>query len=472
MSILQCQRRGTPRPTRVRATLPNFDRLEDRILLYSSIGGKWSHPVRITYSFVPDGTSIGGTPSNLSAKMPSGWQTAIQKAAAVWEGAANINLVQVSDNGAPIGSSGNQQGDPGFGDIRICGMAQSYSLMAFAYVPPSFNGGSNAGDICFNTAQRWQTNGTTYDLETVAIHELGHALGLGHSDPNTPVQSFPYADLYAYYNTAKQGLTPDDIAGSQSIYGAPQRDSFDSAAGNTSSRTAADLTPYINSGNGQGALANLTIYSSTNVNWYKVTVPASTTGNMVVSMQSSTLSSLIPRVTVYDANVQNGITSTGSKYGDTVSITEQGVTQGQTWYIKVMAGTSGVGNIGAYGLLVNFGSSPQTAIAPPSTVVAARPDQDPTTSPERAGRTIGGQFIPNPGILDRLLGGIHDIDNGPSPITIGTLSGYGDALEVDPRVDHGHHPRKGVRDTQREGHPQHGDAKFCKTSADFSRFRR
>ena len=29
------------------------------MLLYSTTGGKWTYPVRITYSIVPDGTSIG-----------------------------------------------------------------------------------------------------------------------------------------------------------------------------------------------------------------------------------------------------------------------------------------------------------------------------------------------------------------------------------------------------------------------------
>src|SRR5437867_3057225 len=104
------------------------------MLLYSTTGGMWTYPVRVTYSIVPDGTSIGGTPSNLQQTLSSlpGWQKQIQKAAAVWEAATGINFVQVPDSGAPIGSIGNQQGDPQFGDIRISGMAQSLSQLAFA----------------------------------------------------------------------------------------------------------------------------------------------------------------------------------------------------------------------------------------------------------------------------------------------------------------------------------------------------
>ena len=79
--------------------------------------------------------------------------------------------------------------------------------MAFAFLPPAFNGGTNAGDIFFNTAQWWQTNGTTYDLLTVAIHEFGHALGMGHSPITT-------ADMYASYHGADQSLTSDDVAAS------------------------------------------------------------------------------------------------------------------------------------------------------------------------------------------------------------------------------------------------------------------
>ena len=249
---------------------------------------------------------------------------------------------------------------------------------------------------------------------TVAIHEFGHALGMAHSQIDT-------ADMYAYYEGANESLTSDDVAGIQSIYSTPPP-----AGSNTSHNCALNITPDIN-GNGQIALANLDICTNVDTNWYQLTVPASTTGNMVVTMQSSGLSSLIPKVTVYNGNLQGAVVATGSNYGDTVSVTISSVCPGQTWYIKAMAAASGAGDIGSYGLLVNFGSSPQAAIAPPSTVVAAQPSQDPSTTPEGTGWMIGGQFTPYGGILNALLGLLGDAD-GIFLIVYGTLSGYGDTM--------------------------------------------
>ena len=47
----------------------------------------------------------------------------------------------------------------------------------------------------------------------VAIHEIGHALGLAHSRDRA-------ARMYAYYTDSEQpGLSQDDIEGIQAIYG-------------------------------------------------------------------------------------------------------------------------------------------------------------------------------------------------------------------------------------------------------------
>src|SRR2546421_6293617 len=101
-------------PAAKRKARPRLEPLEDRLLLYSTLGGQWAFGSRITYSFVPDGTSIGGTPSvlfqTLNAKFSKAtWEQQFQKAAAVWQAVTNINLAQVSDDGSAMGVNGNQQ---------------------------------------------------------------------------------------------------------------------------------------------------------------------------------------------------------------------------------------------------------------------------------------------------------------------------------------------------------------------------
>jgi hypothetical protein len=420
MIAISSRRRGTARPNPGRAARPTLEGLEGRTLLASTTGGMWSQPARVTYSLVPDGTDIGGTPSGLQQGLATkpGWQQQIQKAAAAWEAVAGINLVQVPDDGSGIGVAGDQQGDPRFGDIRIGGMPQPGGQLAFAYAPPPFNGATNAGDIFFNTSQSWQTSGATYDLMTVAIHEFGHALGMGHSAVTAAV-------MYAGYSKSKQALTSDDAQGFQSIYGVRKPDAFDAAAGNNSSKAATVLTSYLD-GSSRIALPDLDITSGSDVDWFKVTVPAATAGTMTVSMQATGLSSLVPGLTVYDASLRAPGNATVASSGGTITITTPGVKSTQVWYIKAMAGATGPTGIGAYGLLVNFGPGPQAAIAPPDTTVAAQPDLNPIVTAMGTGWVMNGRFLPfHPhGLND------HGPDAGLSRITIGSLQGFGDALEV------------------------------------------
>src|SRR5262249_24190637 len=95
------------RSQRPKAVRPSLEGLESRLLLYATNGGQWAYGTKITFSFMPDGTSVGGVGSSLismlNAKYPTAtWVQQFQLAAAVWEDVANINLYQqFPDQGEP-----------------------------------------------------------------------------------------------------------------------------------------------------------------------------------------------------------------------------------------------------------------------------------------------------------------------------------------------------------------------------------
>jgi hypothetical protein len=88
----------------------------------------------------------------------------------------------------------------------------SITTLAHTFYPAPPNPEPVAGDMHFNDAQTWGV-GNNVDLFSVALHEAGHALGLGHSD-------IPSAVMYPYYKLST-GLTSDDIAAIQALYGVP-----------------------------------------------------------------------------------------------------------------------------------------------------------------------------------------------------------------------------------------------------------
>ena len=354
-----------------RRARPTLEGLESRFLLYSRLGDQWTYDSRITYSFMPDGTSVGGVSSvlfqTLNAKYATTtWEQQIETAASLWENVTNANLALVSDGGEAVGSSGGQQDDPRFGDIRIGAVPLPAGVLAETFLPPPANGGTDAGDILLNSNVNWQIN-SNYDLQTVVAHEFGHALGLGESSVSTAV-------MYGTYNGIKQTLASDDIAGIDSIYGTRQFDQFNQDGHrNSTFLTATNINSYI-TGNAQIAIPSLDITTTGDSEWYYVKVPSSTTGTMTVTVQSSNLSSLSPGLAVYSSSLSLvGQASAPSSLGATISVSTS-VVAGQGYYFKVLA-AGGPGPIGGFGLLVNFGNQSQSPIPPPNTVVPSQPDQ-------------------------------------------------------------------------------------------------
>ena len=182
-------------------------------------GGKGT-PVTLTYSYqnMFDGNQRmpGGQP------LPNTLiRRSIESALGLWASVAPLHFVEVPDDGTShIGNYPNGQ----FGQIRFRHVyingpdipGQQPTAKAQAYYP--YPGSNFAGDIEFDHGDPWQEVGTlpVPDILGATIHELGHALGLQHSND-------PQANMYWIFRRGAGpgtgALHTDDIDGIRAIYG-------------------------------------------------------------------------------------------------------------------------------------------------------------------------------------------------------------------------------------------------------------
>ncbi len=145
----------------------------------------------------------------------------------VWASASGFtNLGQVADGGGPpsVNAGATEASGGHLGDIRIAAWElKKPTTLAHAFQPGSEaifgSGGTITGDVHFDVTRTWADDPTDtiadsdFDLFTVAVHELGHSLGLGHSTVSGSVMEPVYAG-------ARRTLMADDIAGIIALYGA------------------------------------------------------------------------------------------------------------------------------------------------------------------------------------------------------------------------------------------------------------
>ncbi len=151
----------------------------------------------ITYYFINESDKISGDTE----------QALVIAAFKLWSDQTPLTFTEVSDSDQAeilIGWAAGEHGDgdpfDGAGDV-----------LAHASYPNPYN--DRRVFLHFDESERWVDSETrNVDLLTVAAHEIGHNLGLDHSDD-------PDALMFAAYSGPRRFLSRDDVAGIQSLYG-------------------------------------------------------------------------------------------------------------------------------------------------------------------------------------------------------------------------------------------------------------
>jgi hypothetical protein len=190
----------------------------DRAHAYSLTGTRWlSASTTMQLQLGANATPL--------ADGSSSWNAVAENALTLWNGHLGGFRFNVVRDSLATRAQGNRVNNVHFAP-DIYGTAWSNGVLAVTLT--YYSGSANSEtDVVFNSRLNWDSyRGSTrfnsngqavYDFHRVALHEFGHALGLDHPDEDGQAVSALMNSRISTLDT----LTLDDIAGGQSLYGAP-----------------------------------------------------------------------------------------------------------------------------------------------------------------------------------------------------------------------------------------------------------
>jgi hypothetical protein len=138
----------------------------------------------------------------------------IREAFGAWATVADLSFTEVGVTDNPDFPIGWHQGIHGDGSPFDEMGGPTGNTLAHAFFPPPC-GGIHAGAMHFDDSETWidDPQDAGIRLLQVAIHEIGHLLGLSHSSDTSAI-------MFALYSPDRVTLSADDVAGISALYGA------------------------------------------------------------------------------------------------------------------------------------------------------------------------------------------------------------------------------------------------------------